>query len=352
MRRPTLDELPPAPSGQAGWPWARQSPRRLETMPQCLACPRISLITPSYNQAQFIEETIRSVLLQGYPNLEYIIIDGGSTDDSVEIIKKYESWIAHWVSEPDRGQAHALNKGFALASGQIFAYLNSDDVLTEGTLHRIADALQGGLDRAIIVTFAGVEFGEGREEVLRTPAIQPAAEDWLGSPVSLFQPSTFWTRVLHERLGGFKENLSFCFDKEFFFRAVFQVGSYHAKPYWVASRFRLHPESKTSSLSDVMWAENRAILNAYKTNYFCSVEQLDIALKREKLALTAQAKIRSALGKEGLLERATLLVGAAIANPRELRSRFYLGAWKKVLFESAKSPWGKRRSSAEDPNPR
>jgi glycosyltransferase involved in cell wall biosynthesis len=98
------------------------------------------MVTPSYNQGKFIEETIRSVLLQGYPNLEYIIIDGGSTDSSVEIIKKYEKWLTYWVSEPDRGQSHAINKGFGKASGKIYSWLNSDDYLLKNTLMNISIA--------------------------------------------------------------------------------------------------------------------------------------------------------------------------------------------------------------------
>ena len=96
--------------------------------------PRISIVTPSYNQGQFIEQTIRSVLLQNYPNLEYIIIDGGSTDNTVETIEKYEQYITYWVSEPDRGQSHAINKGFARCTGEIMAWLNSDDLYLPSAL--------------------------------------------------------------------------------------------------------------------------------------------------------------------------------------------------------------------------
>jgi glycosyltransferase involved in cell wall biosynthesis len=138
---PSLNDLPLPLSGQTGWPWTEDgsdnSLEMLSSIPTA-GYPRISIITPSYNQGEFIEATIRSVLLQGYPNLEYIIIDGGSTDNTVEIIKKYEPWITYWVSERDRGQSHALNKGFAKSTGQVMAWLCADDFYLPSALIKIA----------------------------------------------------------------------------------------------------------------------------------------------------------------------------------------------------------------------
>ena len=121
MHCPSLAGLHSQPPGQTGWMWSEERCQFPKLTPHHYLLPRITVVTPSYNQGRFIETTIRSVLLQGYPNLEYIIIDGGSSDDSVEIIQKYEPWLADWVSEKDRGQAHAINKGFARATGDIYA---------------------------------------------------------------------------------------------------------------------------------------------------------------------------------------------------------------------------------------
>ena len=125
MRCPTLYDLPPPPPGKRGWPWIEASVELPDPMPDGQEWPRVSIVTPSYQQGPFIEETIRSVLLQGYPNLEYIVIDGGSTDETVAILRKYEKWIAYWVSEADKGQSEAINKGFAKASGDLFGWPNA-----------------------------------------------------------------------------------------------------------------------------------------------------------------------------------------------------------------------------------
>ncbi|MGA9377420.1 MAG: glycosyltransferase family 2 protein [Phormidium sp.] len=130
----TLKDLPAPPSDKIGWPWTEENQPLPERMPDGSEWPRISIVTPSYNYGQFIEETIRSVLLQGYPNLEYIIIDGGSTDNTVEIIKKYEKYFAYWVSEKDGGQTDAINKGYQHCTGDLFVWLNADDSYTESSI--------------------------------------------------------------------------------------------------------------------------------------------------------------------------------------------------------------------------
>jgi glycosyltransferase involved in cell wall biosynthesis len=134
MKSPHLLDLPSPPHGRDGWPWTVEScefPRRFSNDK---SWPKISIITPSYNQGQYLEETLRSVLLQGYPNLDFHVIDGGSLDDSVDIIRKYEPWLTSWVSERDGGQSDAINKGFSRCSGEIVNWTCSDDYLTPNSL--------------------------------------------------------------------------------------------------------------------------------------------------------------------------------------------------------------------------
>jgi glycosyltransferase involved in cell wall biosynthesis len=190
--------------------------------------PRISIITPSYNQGHFIEETIRSVVSQGYPNLEYIIIDGGSTDNTVEVIKRYESQITYWVSEPDRGQTHAINKGLAIATGDILAYINSDDYYRPNTLFRVAeyfsnhpetDLLHG---RCCYVNEQGEKIGEQLGNIQSLEEILDLWDIWWKKR-QFVQPEVFWTKQIAERVGEFAETLHYVMDYDYWCR-ILQAG--------------------------------------------------------------------------------------------------------------------------------
>lgn len=128
--------------------------------------PKISVITPSYNQAQFVEATLQSVLDQNYPNLEYIVIDGGSTDGSAEIIERYADQLTYWVSEKDSGQSQAINKGLRRATGDILCWLNSDDTFLPGTLAFVAEQLADGSGTSAIVGDCAVVYLDGRPPVV------------------------------------------------------------------------------------------------------------------------------------------------------------------------------------------
>src|SRR6516165_3673631 len=217
MRCPTLSELPPPPEGKSGWPWTRETPPLPDVRADGSPWPRISIVTPSYNQAQFIEETIRSVLLQGYPNLEYVIMDGGSSDQSVKIIKKYEPWLAYWVSTRDKGQAEAINKGFARATGEIWAWLNSDDVYEMGVFSRVAKLFQQLPDVDVLSGRCRRWDGGGRGNLI-DPSPLRTLEDFLKIKTNwtsgrmIVQPEAFFRPGAFEVAKGVREELNYCFD--------------------------------------------------------------------------------------------------------------------------------------------
>lgn len=210
--------------------------------------PRLTVVTPSFNQGKFIEETIRSVLLQGYPNLEYIIIDGGSTDETVEIIKKYEPWITYWVTEKDRGQCHAINKGFARAAGDILAWLCSDDVLAPGALHCVARHL-GDNKLAMVVGASIITHGPDTLEGALDRR-QPSFADMAYNVKTLPQPSVFWTRDLWEASGPLREDLYFVMDYDLWLRMVprAQTVKYVDE---ILSYQRTQPDQKSANRSPV-----------------------------------------------------------------------------------------------------
>jgi hypothetical protein len=210
-----LSELP-LPHGKTGWPWTEETPQLPDRMAEGSPWPRVSIVTPSFNQGQSIEETIRSVLLQGYPNLEYLVIDGGSTDCSVEIIKKYEPWLTYWVSEKDRGQSHAINKGFARSTGEIMAWLNSDDVYAPRTMETVAISMADELGCLLVGSGIGTTASDQLEGALDTR--KPTWDEMIYEGRTFPQPSVFWTRDLWKSAGPLDEALYFVMDYEYWLR--------------------------------------------------------------------------------------------------------------------------------------
>ncbi len=231
--------------GKTGWPWTRVTPCFPSQASNESGWPKISIVTPSLNQGQFIEETIRSVLLQGYPNLEYIIIDGGSTDDTVEIIKKYSTWLHYWVSEPDLGQSNAINKGFERASGELFAYINSDDFYEPDAFVTVAHAFRSPERPELIIGDCIIFDGSLTKRIFK--ARWPDRIDHFLKPFgSIFaQPAAFWSRNIYERVRGFDETLHYVLDREFFLK----IALTGTKPLILEkplARYRDHAHTKTT----------------------------------------------------------------------------------------------------------
>jgi glycosyltransferase involved in cell wall biosynthesis len=208
-----INSFPSAPAGPEAWPWSvpKHDPPLLQVPGMQL--PKISLITPSFNQAAYLEETIRSVLLQRYPNLEYIIVDGGSHDGSVDIIKKYEPWLASWSSGPDEGQSDAINRGFRISSGDILSWLCSDDLLRPDALWKVAFEFMREPETDVLAGACRLQYDCDGGRIHDSAVV---GAEWESHPysVGIWQPSCYFRRSAVAREFLVDENLHYCMDRE------------------------------------------------------------------------------------------------------------------------------------------
>lgn len=235
--------LPMPPAGETGWPWTTESATRPREAADKL--PLMTVITPSFNQASFLERTIRSVLLQGYPNLEYMVVDGGSTDGSREIIEKYAPWLAWWVSERDHGQVDAINKGLRRATGDWVGWQNSDDIFYPGALFRVARAAVRNGKSGLVV--GNVNLIDEQDRVITDLRyVRPTYKSMLAEGMVMTNQAAFWRRELHSELGWLDASYSCAFDYEWFLRIVQRTSALHIDQ--VLGALRIHRSTKTTTL--------------------------------------------------------------------------------------------------------
>ncbi|MDX1436360.1 MAG: glycosyltransferase family 2 protein [Anaerolineales bacterium] len=332
---PGLDALPQTYIAE-GWPWAAEIAPIPDKMPDGQSWPKVSIVTPSFNQGAFLEQTIRSVLLQGYPNLEYIIMDGGSRDGSLEILEKYDRWLSYWASEPDRGQSHAINKGWSRAGGEILAYLNSDDFYFPGALRTMVEAW--ARNPSIGLVAGGVAFTDahGRIRSSRQAYLKDGSpgdlslllpEDWFLPQQAAFFP----TKMLDKAGRWLREDLHFTMDRELFYR-LSRYGEIHLVDQTLAGD-RSHPYTKRTQYTLAMYREDKKAL-AYCT--WGGVEDFHRRLQVARWR-GGQGHIHLAKRSTSRLDSIKHLLLAAVKQPLFLRRRAYqkeflrtLGMWEVV----------------------
>jgi len=222
--------------------------------------PKITVVTPSYNQGDFLEQTITSVLGQNYPNLEYFIFDGGSTDQSVEIIKKYKHHLNFWVSQKDGGQSAAINAGFEMATGDILCWLNSDDYYLPNTLHKIG-VLMGQKTNTILFGNC-IHINESKHFSYASNVVKSFANHPLELYDPIIQPSSFWTKDVWARTGGLDADMHYVFDWEWFIRAK-RIGVNFSAEETFYSVYRIHEGHKSATGGDKRFVEVKRCIEKY-----------------------------------------------------------------------------------------
>jgi glycosyltransferase involved in cell wall biosynthesis len=295
--------------------------------------PKISIVTPSLNQGQFLEETILSVINQSYPNLEYIIMDGGSTDGSRNIIKKYESQITYWDSIKDNGQANAINNGFKQCTGDIITFCNSDDTYLDGTLHHIGKKWNEWKSLgALVGAFQYMNYKSEFIEKPRKPQMKKNGPIDLTirdpGDYRLHQVSTFFTKHALDKVGRYVDDkLHYVFDRELLYRVVKQYQIYLDKR--VLGAFRLHDESK--SVSKILsFSDEFAYLYRSKKN----------GNKRDNLQRDLNAKYHLYRGRIKYAKNCPTTLGKIKSlliviwiKPSLFWKRGYWAYWKKFIFK-------------------
>jgi glycosyltransferase involved in cell wall biosynthesis len=252
--------------------------------------PLISIVTPSYNQGIFLENTIASVIEQGYPNLEYIVMDGGSSDGSMEIIRKYAKYLAYWQSQPDGGQVAAINAGFRKAGGEVFAFLNSDDFLLQGAIQHMVE-LYNQYPQAPGWTGGGYSITQDGF-ILQTRITPPRLEqadlaDWEENWI--YQPGCFFSAPIALAVGLFNPAYQNSFDFDFWMRIV-RLGRLIPTPRIIAAA-TIHSNTKTQKYHTRMFEETQAIQRAYGYANFAEKTQKFIDQARQEKPGTTVAKL-------------------------------------------------------------
>jgi glycosyltransferase involved in cell wall biosynthesis len=216
-----------------------------------MTLPRISIVTPSYNQAKYVGWTVRSVLLQRYPNLEYVVMDGGSTDGTMEVLRPYADRLAHLAHERDKGQADAIHRGFQRCSGEIMAYLNSDDMLAPGTLHYVAKLFAERPDIDAVYSHRCTVDGDNK---VIWYWMLPEHNNWYMTRWDLIpQETCFWRRRLFDRCGNVDPTFRFAIDYDLFLRYM-RAGRFVRANRFLGV-FREHESAKTSQLMETVGAD-------------------------------------------------------------------------------------------------
>lgn len=322
-----LQDLPDVTTDKTGWPWTEQS----ELLPDGSEYPLISIVTPNYNQAQFLEETIRSVLLQGYPNLEYIIIDAGSTDYSLEIIKKYEPFLAYWVSEPDRGQSHGINKGLERCTGDFIGWINSSDCYMQNALEKVFKHSEVQKNDFIFGNslFVGKAIDDCQAVVhkgIEEFSLKYILRFFQSSHYIIPSQNVFISKQLLEKSGFLREDLHYCMDLEWFARiSLCDPSALCIKlPF---AFYRHHSDAKTSLNNGGIKEEAFSIAKEYSKHME----------KRERHELLNLMKYETEyFNYQRNLKSKTLwnLLNTVLIAPKEsLSDSRFLGLLKRAIFD-------------------